>query len=266
MVSSGSVNGNNVDGTEGSYLNWQVASQDVDGNFSTLNWQVGWRFSTTSCRGLRLGRAVINGTVVYDDHDSGDGVHAFVSGHNHKPRLQTASGSINVGHNADGTKEFSASVKMTGFSGLLSQGSSIWTLPEISQVPDPPSSPVLSNIHQTSLTAMFDPNDSGGTPIIGYEVGYSTVSDVGGATVVAGYPPVMITGLLPATKYYFWARAENSNGWSDWSTPGIATTLAGARVNVANVYKQAIPYVRSGGVWKLARPYGKIAGVWKEGI
>jgi hypothetical protein len=155
---------------------------------------------------------------------------------------------------------------MTGFSGLLSQGSSIWTLPEISQVPDPPSSPVLSNIHQTSLTAMFDPNDSGGTPIIGYEVGYSTVSDVGGATVVAGYPPVMITGLLPATKYYFWARAENSNGWSDWSTPGIATTLAGARVNVANVYKQAIPYVRSGGVWKLARPYGKIAGVWKEGI
>lgn len=266
MATSGTLNGNNVDGSEGSYLNWQLASQNVGGNYSTLNWQAGWRFSSTSCRGLRLGRAVIQGVVVYDDHDSGDGVHAFNSGHNHRPRLQTASGSLNISHNTDGTRDFSASMKMTGFSGLLSQGSAIWSLPQISQVPEAPTAPVLSEIRQTSMKAMFDPNGSGGSAIIGYEVGYSTVSDVGTALFASGYPPVTVDELLPATKYFFWARAQNSVGWGPWSSPGIATTLAGARVNVGNVYKQAIPYVRTGGVWKLARPYIKTAGVWKEGI
>lgn len=133
-------------------------------------------------------------------------------------------------------------------------------------IPEAPSAPVLSDISQTGLIAQFDPNGDGGSPIFNYELGYSTISDVDTATIVSGYPPITLSGLTPATMYYFWARAENAFGFSGWSSVGFAQTLAGARVNVSGVWKNAIPYVRVGGVWKRAVPYIKQLGVWKEGI
>lgn len=265
--SSGTVLGNNVDGSEGSWLNWQVASQNPGGNYTTLNWQAGWRFSTTSCRGLRLALGVINGTTVYDDHDAGDGVHAYVSGHDHRPQLQTSSGSINVPHNPDGTKTFSASMKMTGFSGLLSQGSSTWTLPPIANVPDAPSAPVISNATPTSVDLSWSPNDDGGLPIFAFEIGYSTDPDDPEDNLINNVTsPYTLTGLDPGVTYYFWVRAENAVGDSDFSERTSTATVAGIRVKVGAVWKLAIPYVRDGGVWKHAHPWVRVMGEWKETV
>lgn len=263
MVSSGSLWGNNVDGTEGSYLDWQRTDVTEEGNYSTIAWQVGWRFVANGCRGLRLGNCVINGVTVYNDSDGGDGVHGFVSGHNHRPKLQTASGFLNIPHNADGSKQFSASVRMTGYSGQLSQGSTIWTLDPISRIPDAPSIPAFSSVKQTSLVASFTPNGTGGLPILQYQLGYGTTS-AANTTTITSAESQPITGLFPGTVYYFRARARNSVGWGPWSAVSSVSTMAGVRVYSGGRWKLAIPYVRTGGVWKRAMTFGKSAGVWKE--
>lgn len=360
---SGSAYGNNVDGSEGSYLDWQLSSQSVSGNYSVINWQAGWRFSSSSCRGLRNGEAYINGSTVYYDHDSGDGVHGYSSGHDHRPKLQTASGQITVYHDSNGTKSFNASVTMTGWNGgpnlVSSSGSVWWALPDLAttpaaptairfsnitstsvvasfddgsdggividqrqiaygtspnlsetqffptwsgsrtytitgltpgtkyyfwavchnskgwgawgprseattlRVPYPPSVPVISSIKQLSVVASFTANANGGATITAYEIGYGT-SSTGPTTTVSSTSPKTITGLKPGTKYYFWSRAQNSVGWSSWSASSNATTIAGARIKVGAVWKNAVPYVRVGGVWKVARPWSRTTGVWKE--
>lgn len=152
--------------------------------------------------------------------------------------------------------------------GNNAQGSGPWsTRSQVTtlRVPDAPSAPVISNVTQVSLTATFTPNGDGGTAITGYQVGYGTSSSAP-TTTVSATSPKNITGLSPGIVYYFWVRAQNSVGNSPWSTSIMVTMIAGARVMVGAVAKNAIPYVRQGGVWKVARPMSKIAGVWKESI
>lgn len=133
------------------------------------------------------------------------------------------------------------------------------------QVPDPPSTPVISSIGPTSVVATFSPNGDGGSPITGFQISYSTAVD-GPLTTISATSPKTITGLQPGTQYWIWARAQNSVGFSPYSAPAIITTIAGARVKVGTDWKVAVPYVKEAGVWKLARPYVKVAGVWKETI
>jgi len=131
------------------------------------------------------------------------------------------------------------------------------------RVPDATSSPVISDITQITCVATFTANGDGGAAITAYQVGYGTSSSAP-LTTVDGDSPKAITGLLPATTYYFWARALNSVGWGPWSESSTARTIAGARIKDGTVWREAVPYVRAGGVWKLARTWGKVGGIWKE--
>lgn len=223
MTTSGSFNGNSGSDGEGYYFSWTLSSQNVSANTSTISWSCGWRFVGNSCRGLRLGKAIVNGTTVYNDTDSGDGVHSYTSGHDHRPKLQTASGTFTIAHNSDGTKTFSASGNMTGWQGQLSSGSSSWALPTIPRFSSPPSTPVLSAITPTSVTVTFT-DGTGGAPIDSREIGYGTDPSTVQTTVSSDGSDT-ITGLTPGTAYYFWARTHNSAGYSSWSARATAVTL-----------------------------------------
>lgn len=131
------------------------------------------------------------------------------------------------------------------------------------RVPDAPNSVVLSAIEQTTIVASFSGNGDGGAPITQWQIGYGT-SSIAPTTSVTSTGTTTITGLTPGTTYYFWARGLNSVGWGPYSVRTTAKTIAGARVNVAGVWKDAIPYVRVAGVWKVAEGWAKIAGLWKE--
>ncbi len=133
-------------------------------------------------------------------------------------------------------------------------------------VPDPPSTPLLSSIQSTSIDVAWTPNSSGGSTISGYQVGYGTSSSIPPTTIVAASSPRIITGLTPGTVYYFRARAQNSVGWSSWSGAAQATTIAGAYIQVGSTIKLAVPYVRDGGVWKVAEPWVRNLGVWKRTV
>lgn len=146
--------------------------------------------------------------------------------------------------------------------GAFSARSQVTTL----NVPDAPSTPVISNVQPTSVDLMWTPNGTGGSPITGFQVGYSASASLPPGTIVSATSPKTISGLTPGTTYYFWVRAQNAIGFSEWSGVASNQTIAGARIKVAGVWKIAIPYVRSGGVWKHAIPWAKTAGEWKETV
>jgi len=130
-------------------------------------------------------------------------------------------------------------------------------------VPAAPSTPTLSGVSATTVTATFTPNATGGSTITAYQVGYGT-DPTTPATTISASSPQTVTGLVPGTKYYFWARAQNSVGWSAWSAVSSISTIAGAYILVGTSWKIATPYVRVSGVWKVAEPWVKNAGVWKR--
>lgn len=132
------------------------------------------------------------------------------------------------------------------------------------RVPDAPSTPVVVEVGPTNVTVSWTPNGNGGAAITAYEVAYATSPSGAGATYVSGTSPKEVTGLTPATVYYFFVRAQNSVGWSPLSTPVAVETISGVRVRVDGVWKLAIPYVKDEGVWKLTVPFVRDAGTWKE--
>lgn len=142
-----------------------------------------------------------------------------------------------------------------------SGGRSVTTL----RVPDAPDPAIISSPTQTSVVASFTDNGNGGSTILERQILRNTTNTTTGATAVSYTGVTTITGLQPATTYYFWTRVRNSAGWSPYSPVVVQKTIAGAYYKVGDVWKEAVPYVKDGGVWKLARPWVLVAGVWKEG-
>lgn len=129
-------------------------------------------------------------------------------------------------------------------------------------VPDAPSSVVLSGATQTTINTAFALNGNNGQPITGQQVAYGT-----NPTAPEAYADVALNDILrtleAGTLYYFWSRAKNVYGWGPLSVVQTARTVAGAWLNVNGVWKEAVPYVNVNGEWKLAQAWAKIAGVWK---
>lgn len=149
------------------------------------------------------------------------------------------------------------------------KGNSPWSVRSSAttyRIPIPLLPPTVAVVDQRRINVTFPvPTDNGGTPILEYQIGYGLTSTAPTSTVSGGpVTPNTVSGLLPGTRYYFWIRARNSVGWSNWSNPSNAKTISGVRIKVDGVWKEAIPYVRVGGVWVLARPWVRIMGAWKE--
>lgn len=175
-----------------------------------------------------------------------------------------ASGTFVVNHNADGTGTYWVNAGMTLYNlGSASVGTGTRTLPRLADTPPAPTPLGLDTITQTSMRYRFSSNGDGGSPILEWQAGYGTSSTTV-QTYLSSSGTSTITGLQPATTYYFWSRGRNAIGWGPWSVRNSAKTLAGAKVRVAGVWKDAIPYVKVNGAWKLAEPYVKVAGTWKK--
>lgn len=132
------------------------------------------------------------------------------------------------------------------------------------RIPDPPTTPRLSNVGATSVDVSFSGNWDGGASILAYEIGYNSSPWVHWTTGSNGMTTVGL--LTPGQIWYFWARARNSVGWSSWSGVSSVRTVAGGYIKVGSTWKIAVPYVNVGGVWKISEPRVRIAGTWKRTI
>lgn len=128
MANSGSIDGPNVSfgGAYGyrTHLDWQLASQNVGSNFSTINWQAyaifyGGAFS-------RVNDGVVNsnvGTVF----NQGGTINNRASG-----SFQFGSGSFNVGHDGAGNAQLQMNAQITADTPPISYApTTTWQLPTI---------------------------------------------------------------------------------------------------------------------------------------
>lgn len=142
------------------------------------------------------------------------------------------------------------------------------TIPARYEAPSAPGTGVDSITPTSARILVSASSYAGGAKIDAYEAyvmtnnawpgaGGNVVASASGGTFVAN-------NLLPSTTYYYTARAHNTAGlWSGWTPMQVFTTLPSALVNVAGVWKNAIPYVNDAGTWKMTTPYVNVGGVWK---
>jgi hypothetical protein len=109
------------------------------------------------------------------------------------------------------------------------------------------------------------PNPNDGLPATFYTLSYGVTPTADDTTTVLGFSDTL-TGLLPATTYYFKVRGTNAVGTGPYSEISNFTTVAGGYILDSGLQKKAIPYVRDAGVWKLAEPWEKNGDVWGRTI
>lgn len=140
----------------------------------------------------------------------------------------------------------------------------------LAQNPSAPGASVDQITPTTASVTLTASSDNGGATIDVYEVYVLSNNAYPGAggTVVASASSGLLTaaGLIPSTQYYYTSRARNVGGlWSTWTAMQAFTTLPSALINLANIWKNAIPYVCTApGVWAMAIPYKNVANIWKQ--
>jgi hypothetical protein len=177
-----------------------------------------------------------------------------------------AEGYFEVGHRADGNAEYyvSGGLTLTNL-GSASAGTGWRSLPRIqtATVPAAPTPVGFSDITQNQIRYLFSGNSDGGSPIREWQALWQDVTINGPQNAYGSNGSTLLgPGLTPGHTYNFWSRGRNDIGWGPWSNVSTAKTLAGARIKVNGVWKEAVPWIKVNGVWRLAQPYVKKDGSW----
>lgn len=107
------------------FINWQLAGQNVGGNYSTINWQAYFHFNGADAQ-LDNGQADLSGLR----WNNGGRVYNYAGNFSTRD-LFLASGSFNIGHNGDGTQGIGVSGGVNVYQTGRSSGGASWSLPTI---------------------------------------------------------------------------------------------------------------------------------------
>lgn len=130
MANSGTMQGNSVTITSGHtayyFINWQLASQNIAGNYSTINWQAYVHYNGADAQ-LDNGIANLGGATRWAN---GGRVYNYSGNFSTRDQL-VASGTFNIGHNSDGNQTLGVDGGITVYQSGRTQGAASWGLPTI---------------------------------------------------------------------------------------------------------------------------------------
>lgn len=190
MASSGSITTGQYQGRSVT-LSWNLVSQDIANNTSTISWSLKGSGSSTGwvyCGGFK---AVINGSTVYSTSTN-----TRIKVYN---GTVVASGTLRIPHNADGTKSFGlyceAGVYTYAVSVSASGTHTLNTIPRASSV----SAPSVEMGKETTIT--ISRASSAFTHTLTYAFGgeSGTIAEKTGSTSVPWTPPISLAGQIPST-------------------------------------------------------------------
>jgi len=117
-----------------------------------------------------------------------------------------------------------------GTLGYTEVHSGFWA-PRIAQPAAAPTGFWPDEITATSMRYRFSGNDLRGGSLYGWEFQYADNPSFNNATLVGSNGTSTVTGLKPATTYYFRSRAQTSAGAGSWSGTTYAKTLSSVKVS-----------------------------------
>lgn len=135
MNDSFRANGVRIGGTNDNhaFVDFQLAHQDIAGNFSLLNWQFHAHFNRSDSQ-LDAGFVNTNAGQVYNNGGRIKPYQGNFSTRNH----YIASGTVRINHRDDGTAEFQISVGLSFYGSGRSEGTSrVYNLPTIPRQSNP---------------------------------------------------------------------------------------------------------------------------------
>lgn len=209
------------------YVDYTVTSQSVSENFSDVSYTFGIHFGdsyfNSTNRHVQWGAGPGTGFAAWDSAPS----LPFPGGMGTFRDFAYYSSWVRIYHdgNGDATASTYATINPSAAGGGGSRsvfGS--FALPHILRLNSAPSTPVISNITSTSVLVSFQ-DGSGGAPVDARYIGWSTSLEAGAVNQTSSGNSATISGLIPGTRYYFWAITHNSAGYSGWSPPATAITL-----------------------------------------
>lgn len=209
------------------YLDWQVASQSSEGNYTVVNWQTGLKITGGDIwysNAVKINSAVINGSTVQST--------TKYSNIKNTGEHQLASGSTTIYHNSDGTKSFSASISGWLYSYGDTSGSGNFDLPTIPRYFS--STPKLELTSKTETSATFKWSTSENASVIQYKIDNGSWVDVEtGVNKSSG--TFTVNGLSSNTNYTIygdfkradsglWATTKPSVNMSTYAYPYCNST------------------------------------------
>lgn len=209
------------------YLDWQVASQSIEGNYTVVNWQTGLKITGGDLwysNAVKINSAVINGSTVQST--------TKYSNIKNTGEHQLASGSTTIYHNSDGTKSFSASISGWLYSYGDTSGSGSFDLPTIPRYFS--STPKLELTSKTETSATFKWSTSENASVIQYKIDNGSWVDVEtGVNKSSG--TFTVNGLSANTNYTIygdfkradsglWATTKPSVNMSTYAYPYCNST------------------------------------------
>lgn len=239
-------------------LNVSTQERDIPNNRSRFAYRLYHRHDTSASNNtysyntrpwaINIGGWTTSGSTDFLMGPSGD----FVG-----KEITIASGTTGwITHDPDGTLTVNVSASHTR-SGSVPGDAALSGSFEATAIPRAPGAPTLTlidNITPTGFRANFTPpSNVGGSPIIDYDVQYSTSPSFTSPTTVTGASsPISATGLTANTLYYVRVRATNTQGDGEWSTTLSFTTAAAGAPHVG-----VVPNWDGKGFWIiLTRPFG----------
>lgn len=209
------------------YLDWQVASQSIEGNYTVVNWQTGLKITGGDLwysNAVKINSAIINGSTVQST--------TKYSNIKNTGEHKLASGSTTIYHNSDGTKSFSASISGWLYSYGDTSGSGSFDLPTIPRYFS--STPKLELTSKTETSATFKWSTSENASVIQYKINNGSWVDVEtGVNKSSG--TFTINGLSANTNYTIygdfkradsglWATTKPSVNMSTYAYPYCNST------------------------------------------
>lgn len=221
MATSGRIQSASANSTY-FYWQWQLAGQNVGGNYSAINWQAGINISGGA---YWLSNAVkIYGVYINGGGNVGSGTWSNQSGAGDH---QLLSGSYNIGHDGSGYKDFGASLNgwLYGYGDRNTSGT--WNLPTINR---------YANIIGFSVSEVTDVGFKINTTVdatcdflqYSLEDGVGWRDQYGGSFGSYGFT---VGGAFPSNKAYNLRVRVRRQDSGLWSESGVisTTTLAQAR-------------------------------------
>jgi hypothetical protein len=224
MSTSGSFQGNDVTigGNGGNHIftNWQLASQDVNGNYSTINWQTYFHYNQSDAQ---LDNGSTNSNVG-NLWSNGGRVHNYAGTFTTRD-LALSSGSFTIGASNTGASQLQLSNSIAVYQvGSSSATSGVWDLPTI------PRYAAIASFTQVPITDEAITINWSADRTCDYISWWSSQIDGGGHhdTPVSGGGVFTVSNhnLKSASVYDFTVAVRNAASGL-WTTSGLAnaTTL-----------------------------------------